>query len=279
MPSLVRPWVLAPLLLGGCVSSVSTLQTARTLEPGKVELVAGASVPIHGVFVSRMADMLDDAASRAAAGNDDPLNEEERNRTYEAALAAVLLQPAFVPELQGRIGLWDGTDVGLRYAGPAFKLDAKVRLIEQDGFALSASGGYVHHTGIAASIAKSVFEVFETLHLVEYSRRDLDIALLVSGDERRLVAPYGAVRYIVGFPTFDLRLPDEIVESGVVPRTDEANTLHYFGATGGVRIGRSVAFIAELTLMYMRFEPTFLGAQRHLSGMVYAPALGVDVRF
>jgi hypothetical protein len=52
------------------------------------------------------------------------------------------------------------------------------------------------------------------------------------------------------------------------------------GATAGIRAGgKKVAFLGELTLMYLIFSPTVLGERRDLGGIVVSPAVALDVRF
>jgi hypothetical protein len=271
---------LVALLVSGCTTSVSTLQTARTLDPGKVEFVAGGSVPIHGPFVSSFADMIDSAGERVTTGNSTAMTPEEERRAIKAVLAGVLFQPAVIPEVHGRVGLVEGVDVGLRYAGPSFKLDGKVQLAAREFYSLAFTAGYVHHTGLGASIAEKAFDVFESMKLADYSRRDVDLALLLSGREDRTFNAYGALRYLLGMPSFQVSVPRELAASGTGAEQESSPKMHYFGGTCGMRLGgRTIGFLAELSAMYVVFRPEVLSEVRDMSGVLIQPAMGLDVRF
>ncbi len=270
----------ASQLLMGCVGPVTTLEQPRTVEPWHVELVAGASVPVHGVFISSMAKAIDRGTDRLREANTAPLSEKERADLDQAALAAVLFQPTVVPEIKARLGIIDRVDVGFRYAGPALKFDAKCNFWRSESVDIAASAGYVYHTGIGASIAQGIYGLFDDLKLVEYRRSDADLAVLVSGSGEKNVFPYGAVRYIIGVPEFETKLPPELVSATGIQNSKVESLMHYIGATGGIRAGgKKVAFLGELTLMYLVFSPRVLGERRNLGGIVVSPAVALDVRF
>jgi hypothetical protein len=268
------------LLLAGCVGPVTTLEPPRTVEPWRVELVAGASVPVHGVFVSSMAKAIQRGTDRLRAANTAPLSDRERADLDQAALAAVLFQPTVVPEIKARLGLIERIDVGFRYAGPTLKFDAKYNFWRSESLDIAASAGYVYHTGIGASIAQGIYQLFDDLKLVEYSRSDVDLAVLVSGPGDKHVFPYGAVRWIIGMPDFETKLPPAFVQATGIENSKVDTLMHYVGATGGIRAGgKKVAFLGELTLMYLVFSPEVLGERRNLGGIVVSPAIALDVRF
>ena len=280
MPKKSSILLFASSLMLGCVGPVTTLEPPRTVEPWHVELVAGASVPVHGVFISSMAKAIDRGADRLRQANTAPLSEQERADLDQAALAAVLFQPTVVPELKARLGIIDRVDVGFRYAGPALKFDAKVNFWRSESVDIAASAGYVYHTGIGASIAQGIYGLFDDLKLVEYRRSDVDLAVLVSGSAEKNVFPYGAVRYIIGMPEFETKLPPELVAATGIENSRVESLMHYIGATGGIRAGgKKVAFLGELTLMYLVFSPKVLGERRNLGGIVVSPAVALDVRF
>jgi hypothetical protein len=272
--------LLAASVLPGCVGPVTTLEPPRTVEPWHVELVAGASVPVHGVYISSMAKAIDRGTDRLRQANTAPLSEQERADLDQAALAAVLFQPTVVPELKARLGIIDRVDVGFRYAGPALKFDAKYNFWRGESVDVAASAGYVYHTGIGASVAQGIYGLFDDLKLVEYRRSDADLAVLVSGSGEKNVFPYGAVRWIIGAPEFETKLPPELVAATGIENSRVASLMHYVGATGGIRAGgKKVAFLGELTLMYLVFSPRVLGERRDLGGIVVSPAVALDVRF
>ncbi len=268
------------LLSVACVSPQTTLQGAKTLDPGDLELIAGGSVPVHAAFTNAALDAAENATDRVQEQNAGELSEAEKQEIIDGALAVVLLQPAFVPELSARLGVVERLDVGLRYAGASIKGDAKFQLGSAGGYDMAVSLGYIHHTGLGASIAEKAFSLFEVLELAEYSRRDLDAAFLFSGNQEDVFSAYGAVRYIWGMPRIELAFPEELAgpDGAVQFETDE--DLHYVGGTIGMRLGvKSIALLAELTAMNLFFSPKILGEERNLGGLVLSPALGLDARF
>ncbi|MDH5493987.1 MAG: hypothetical protein OEY14_18700, partial [Myxococcales bacterium] len=183
-------------LLGGCVTSATTLQPARTLAPGDVRLVAGMGLPVSTRFFGEAADLIelstDGLADAAATGRD--VTVEEQREAIESVTAILLLQPSPVFELSGRLGLIEHLDIGLRWAGPVFELGAKYQFVDSPRFDLAGSLAYGYHTGIGASLLSSAFGLFESLKLVEYSRHDLNLGLLASGSREAIFMPYGALR-------------------------------------------------------------------------------------
>jgi hypothetical protein len=245
-----------------------------------VELLGGISVPIHGAFVSEFGKALDDASGRLEQANTEPMSAEQERDVVDAALAGVLFTPTAVPELGLRLGVADRVDVGLRWAGPAFKGDGKLHLYRtEDGLNLGLSAGYGYHTGIGSSIASGIYDVFESLDLVDYSRHDIDVALLIGGNEKAVFSGYGALRGIVSFTSFETQLPEELLGPEGVVQIDASSNLVYFGGTAGMRLGsEQIAALLELTVMRCWFDPRILGERRDLGGLVFSPALGLDVR-
>jgi hypothetical protein len=270
--------------LGGCVSPVSQMQTARTLPPKKVRVHAGASLPISSRFAVELVDLVDLATDRLrdARNAGRPLTEEEQRQAIESAAAILLLQPAVVPELGLRMGIFDHVDAGLQWAGPTLRLDAKFHAVDMPGKGhVALQAAYTHHTGIGASIADVVFDLFESLKLVEYSRKDLEVALLASTeDQGRNVSFYGGLRYFLGMPRIESEVVDGIMTETGMPLVSTDSNIHEFGATAGVRLGTDrVALMAELTVLWMVFAPEIFGEQSDLGGLIIAPGVGAAFNF
>ncbi len=92
MKSRASATLLASLAMAGCVGPQTTLQSARTLEPGKVELVAGGSIPVHASFSSAIIDTADGVIDRVDEDPTAELSTEEKQQLIEAALAVALFQ-------------------------------------------------------------------------------------------------------------------------------------------------------------------------------------------
>ncbi len=265
-----------------CVTSVTQMQTARTLAPGETRVHVGSSIPIASRYFSEIIDSLDLIAARLenAESAGEPISEEEQRQAVEGAAAVLLLQPSFVPELGLRVGIVEHFDVGLRYSGPAFRFDAKVEVAEDpEQGQLAIIAGYNHHTGIGASIATSAFDLFDSLNLASFSRRDLEFALIANTpDDRGPVSYYGGVRYILAMPRIDSALAEGIEAESGMPLIELDTNMHHLGATAGVRLRwRSISLMAEMTAMYMTFSPTILGEVRDLGGVLISPGLGLAV--
>jgi hypothetical protein len=274
--------VCALLALVGCVSSVAQLQTARTLPAGKKRFQFGASVPVSTRYVQEIIDSIKLAADRLqdAENADRPVTEAEQRQAIETAAAVLLLQPAVVPELSARIGVFDNFDMSLRWAGPTFRLDGKYQLVDQPGeWHAALHGAYVHHTGVGASIATGLYEIFDKLRLASYSRKDIELGLLVSTEEeKRPVSMYGGLRYFLAMPRIESALVDGLEAESGRPLIETETNIHQFGATFGVRVGnRRVSLMAELTVLWMIFETEILDQKTDLGGLVFAPGVGVAV--
>lgn len=272
----------AALVLTGCVTSVNQMQTARTLAPKETRMEAGASVPISTRYFAEIIDTIELAADRLqdAEQLDRPVSEDEQRQAIEAVAALLLLQPALVPELSVRVGVYEDVDVGLRWAGPSFRFDGKWRVAHEPGrWHAAVLGAYTHHTGIGASIASKAFDVFDSLKLASFSRRDLELAALASTEEDdRPVVAYGGLRYILSMPRIESELAEGLEAASGMPLLDTAPNIHTMGATAGIRLGwRRAYFMAELTLMWMLFEPEILGEKRNLSGLLISPGVGLAV--
>lgn len=272
------------LVLAGCVSPVSQMQTARALPPGQKRLHVGASVPISTRYAQELVDLVELAADRLrdADNLDRPVTEAEQRQAIEAAAAILLLQPAVVPEIGMRVGVLDHVDVGLQMAGPTFRLDGKWHAVDRPGeWHAAVQAAYTYHTGIGASIAGSIFDLFESLRLAEYSRSDIELALLASTEEqRRPLSFYGGLRYFLAMPRIESELIDALEAESGRPLVETDTNIHQLGATAGVRLGTErVALMAELTVLWMVFAPEILGQESDLGGLVIAPGVGASVNF
>jgi hypothetical protein len=275
------PWC-ALLGLVGCVSSAAQVQTARTLPSWDKRFQIGASVPISTRYFQEIIDSVKLIADRLEDADDAnrPVTEAEQRQAVETAAAVLLLQPALVPEISARMGVSDSVDLGLRWAGPTFRLDGKWQIVDQpDQWHAALHAAYVHHTGVGASIATSLYEIFDKLRLASYERKDVELGLLISSEElNRPVSVYGGLRYFLAMPRIESELVEGLeAESGTELIETDTN-IHQLGATMGVRLGyRRVSLMAELTVLWMIFEPEILGQKTDLGGLIFAPGVGLAV--
>ena len=191
------------------------MTTARALEPLHPQVVVNASVPVHTVAASKLVDAggsISDRVREDGERGTETLTEEELRQLLDGAVAAKLFLPSVTPELIARIGVTDavleGIDVGLRYNGNVIKGDIKLQFWEsEDGSQqLAFDVGYGHHTGLVSS-------VIEWVTLTEFSRKDIDLALLWSmelGDLGRILL---SPRVLLGHVSVDTKIPSWVEDN------------------------------------------------------------------
>lgn len=274
---------LTMLLSSACTTSMTSLQTARTMRPGQVQLTAGASVPISSAAVGETIDAAGLAADRLAdaEGRDAPISEAEQRQALETSLALLLFTPGVTTELAGRVGVVDGLDLGLKWAGPLLQADAKYQLLRQGehGVDLAVQGSYGYHLGYGASIASSVYPLLDFVRLGDYAQHDLGVGVLLSGEWDDVFGAYLAARYVAAFTSVDADIERVEVASGL-PRSELSSTIHHVGGTAGIMLGYKYVYaVAELTVAGVVFDPVILGERRDLGGVIVTPALGLLARF
>ncbi len=269
--------------LVGCASSTTSLQNARALDPGEVQVTMAMSLPIPTAAIGAAYDEAKsvgkELGSAAASGEDISL--EQQRQITTGGLLFALFQPGFIGEINGRVGIRENLDLGLRYSSQQVKGDVKYQLLEQEelGFDGAISLGYGHHLDIGPSIAASTFSFLEYISLGDYSRTDLDLTAIASKDWGESLSVYGSLRYIVSFIELDSTLEKVESVSGV-QKSDLSNRMHQYGATVGTMVGYKYLFLhLELTILNTHYMPTILGEQRDLGGLVIGPTLGLTGRY
>ena len=270
------------LSLWGCATSTSTLQSARTLRQGEVQLTVAASVPVATVVVGELIDSAELAYDRLKSAEDAsrPVTESELRQSLEAATALVLFSPSLFWEVVGRVGIVDRFDAGLRISHSLVKAEAKFQFLRiKDSVDASVFVGYAYHFGVGPSMAESFYSIFDYVQLGDYSRHDLDVGVLFGREWGRWLSLYGGPRYMVSFVAIDPDISKISTEAGL-PETQISSQIHHAGAVGGLMIGYKYVYLqAELTLLWAVFEPKILGERMDLGGMVISPTLGITARF
>lgn len=264
---------------GACVSTSGTLQTADTAPAGDWQVGVGSSVPVSTRFVADLGDLAEQSVDEIEDG--EPVTAEEEREGIRNIIGILLFQPSPVVSLSARRGISANFDVGFRLAGPAARLDGKWRFARlANGKALAFNWGWTHHTGIGSSIAEKAFDLFESLKLVSYSRKDADASLLFSTDGSRIVSWFAAARTMAAFCSFETELDDAIESVEEAGLRDTSETMFLVGGSGGIRFGtRRFALLAELTVMRLFFEPEILGARTDLGGWLIEPGVGLSAQF
>ena len=269
----------------GCATSVTTLQSARTIDPGDMQITTSASVPVassvvRGAFdtAKSVVDRFDDISS----ANTPPTEDELRN-AVEAATAYVLFTPSVYPELMARRGIIDRFDAGLRLSNSLAKFEMKGQFLKEDsGAAGSAFIGYGYHFGVGPSIAEKLFDIFEYLDMVDYARHDLDVGVLFGFEKGEWLSFYAGPRFLTSFTKVKLNLKgfeqNDVID---VPEAINIDTpIIHVGAVVGIMLGYKYVFVnLEMTMLYVIFKPEVLGETLDLGGMMFAPTIGLTAKF
>jgi hypothetical protein len=269
-------------LLVGCATSTSTMQRAQTLKSGHFEVQAAMGLPLSTNLIGEAITSASTAAGHLEDAEEEgrPITEDEQLQALETAMALVLFTPMPSTEFAARIGMKNEMDVGLRYAGSLIKADLKKMFINhKEGLDLSGVVGYAYHLGIGSSVAETAFSVVEFVRLGDYSRHDVDAAVIVGRDWGQWLTLYGSARTMVSFISLDSDI--EMVETVTgAPSSSIKNKMFHAGGAGGLFIGKRPLFLtAELTVMRVIFRPTVLGEEIDLSGYMVTPTAGVTGRF
>ncbi len=272
---------LLALALSACSTSLTAMHSARVLDAGQTQFTGALAVPIATSAIEGAIDLGDAAVdeAQAAAAADTPLAEDDQRDLTTAALALALFQPALVPELVARVGVGYDLDLGLRLSGQLVKADAQWQLwAGEDRSAASLTLGLAHHFGPGASALEPLFKVLEFVKLDDFSRLDLDLALMTSAEFDDWLIFYGGARYLASFITLDANIPDiETAADVEIIKID--NTIHHVGLTGGLMLGYKFIFLnLELTAVQALFKPDVLGEPRDLDGLILVPSLGLTLR-
>lgn len=271
----------------GCATPLSTMQTAKTLAPGQVQVTGsmGVFVPV-GTLASVVDVGIDQGREAKRAIEEDrpyTLTEEDQQRLLTAGLALVVAPPGVNPELMVRVGLLDGFDVGGRYNGNSLRFDGKVRL---------AHGGpgprrsYDLALGLGVSkylFSGAVMDVLEVVQMGDFSRTDVEVPLYLSAEYGDVFKLYGAPKYVFSHTRLDAQLVDFSQQGKPVTGFDaslpSSVNSHFVGTTVGFAVGyRYVHFYAELTGGYVFCNPHVFGQKRDLGGMTFLPSIGLGFR-
>lgn len=267
------------LLMPACATSMSMLNTGKTLSPGHVQATAAYSVPVHTNLVDAVTDGAKQLDQDLLAV--DTISEEQFRDLLDTALNGGLFFTLGAPELMVRTGITDalleGLDAGLRYNGSQVKLDAKLQVWESasGNSALACSAAYGHQLSGIPGILKN-------LTLTEFKRHDADFAIPISYEPGNVFRAYLAPRLLLSFVTANPKLSAELTDrlpdslKDYLPSDyfgDE--TMLYVGGTGGIMVGYRRLFLnLELTAMKLIFEPTILKQKRDYGGYAIAPSFG-----
>ncbi|MCY1032367.1 hypothetical protein OV207_12925 [Corallococcus sp. BB11-1] len=281
------------LLLGlagvapGCATPLSTMQTAKTLSPGQVQVTGsmGVFVPMGtlGSVVDVGIDQGREAINAIEEGRPYSLSEEDQQRLLTAGLSLVVAPPGVNPELMVRVGVLDGLDLGGRFSANALRFDGKVRLAH-GGEAQNRSYDLALGLGVSKHLfSGAVLDVLEVVELGDFNRFDVEVPLYLSAEYGDVFKLYAAPKYVYSHTRLDAQLVDFSEQGAPVTGFDVSlpTTVrsHFVGSTVGFALGyRYVHVYAELTGGYVFCKPDIFGAKRELGGMTFLPSIGLAFR-
>lgn len=256
----------------------------RALEPLHPEVTVNMQGGFSGSVLEDAEALSNGLVEDARSG--EPLTEEEARELLDASLRLVLFSPSVLPEIIGRLGVsnapLEGIDVGIRYNGSLVKGDIKWQLWGPDdgAHALAVFFGYAHHLSVASSLV-------EFASLSEFSRSDIDVGLSYGFDFGDFGGVYIGPRFLHSWVDVEPKLDEEIREQ--LPESIremepsqyfEDEEISFIGATSALLLGYSSIFlVVEMSVFHTIFEPTVLGESSDLSGVFFAPSVGLMSTF
>lgn len=282
--------VLALLLATGCASTLSTMQTARPLAPGQLQVSygVGAFVPAGQLLTVVDASIDEGKRAREAHERGEPyaMTEENQERMLAAGVALAVAPPGANNELMVRVGAMEDLELGLRYSGISLRLDGKYRILHGGDPDLATTvEGTSYDLALGVGVARHIFKSNKILDLLEvvqvndFSRYDVEVPLYLSVDWKDVFKVYAAPKYIYSHTTLDQRLVDYAAQGGEATSLPSTVSSHFVGTTLGVAVGYKYFHVyGELTGGYTVLKPRFLGKEHDLGGVTLYPTVGIGVR-
>ncbi len=300
----MRLLVAAAFVLSGCSTTLSTLQTARPVQKGHVQISAGyggyANLGPIGIIVEQAIKQTTVIREAIEKNEQYHVSEEDQQQLLTAGIGLAVMPPSTQFELAVRTGVVKDVDVGLRYSVNALRLDGKYRLLHrgdpEEPAPAPAVGisppheGQKHSFDVAIGLGVSrylfkspVVDVLEFVQLGDFTRWDFEVPLYLSAELGEVLELYGAPKWVYSRTTLDAKLVDYSQQASNVTGLDlslpsKVDT-HFFGATAGLGVGYKYAhLLLELTAGYTVCQPEVLGRRRSLNGVTLYPAIGLLVR-
>lgn len=279
------------VLATGCATTMSTMDTARTVKPGHVQFHAayGFHLPVGTIAKGVIAG--GEAVAESIECGQAQISPQQAERLYEAGVAMALNPPSAQYEMAIRTGVFNDLDVGLRYSSNALRLDTKLRFLHKG----VDDTGKSHHLSIGFGASKylfnnAVFEALEYVKLDNFSRWDFEVPLLYSWEYRRFFVFYTGLKYTYSMFELDENLYE--IQKHVAnmadlpPITDRVRSgMHMFGGTIGLGGGYKWIWIyTELSMAYVHLRPSLYSfadgktKERNLDGFSIYPAIGIVVK-
>lgn len=289
-------WLLACLmpLAVGCATNLSSLQTAKTLNPGQIRLTGGMGyyVPV-GQLVNGAAAGIQIGAEaikeKMTTNKDYVLTVDDKEQLGNASIALAMLPPSSTYELNARVGVFHNFDVGFRYSINALRGDAKFRVYHSgDAEGWDEPRGRSYDIAIGAAVSKYIMNGPINgigVRLDNFNRWDLEIPVYFSADWNSHIGVYFVPKLLLSRTTLTQTFSghscgcQEMTTSA--PETSDALVnMMFYGATLGLRFGGwRVTGLLEMTVGNTEAYGVLLGKKRSMGGATIQPNVGLAVSF
>lgn len=263
--------------LAGCAPSLATLQPAHVAPRGHVQVTAGLEVAVP---TGTLVNTVDAGRTLARSARSQTLSPEDQGRLFDAGVTFAASPVAVVPHFAVAYGIYDRTEVGLRYTGDAWRLGGRYQLLahEQDPLDMVVGVGISR-----AATAVPVDDVIPVISVDDFTRWTGDLSLLV-GTSRSWFRVWAGPKLV--YTAFDTSLRANLYMNEQQFATFQGHGL-YYGGQGGVALGYQKLFLGvELTLMELSgmastSTTTLANGARttDISGFVVYPAVALMGEF
>jgi hypothetical protein len=229
----------------GCATALSSFQPAHVGPKGQVRVEMGADVPIP---TATIASSLGAAKTLALAARSRELSETEKVELFEAGLNLALNAPSLVQHVGVTYNPADRWEVGLRYAGSAWRLGGRRQLFTQDQHGTDVSIGL----GVSrATYEFPISNVLDVLRLDDFERWNIDVPITAGwqGPAHRIwVGP--RLAYVHHSAAMVIHVPGDptgVAEDDVASTEGDG---YFVGALAGAGVGYRWLFVAaELSIV------------------------------
>lgn len=279
--------ILLALLPLACSTPLGALRTARVIQPGHVEISAGAS---QNYPVGAYSRLYGPATARAKTIYKDVVKNHQisispEQDVYVAVGEALSLQglPQLITEVDVRAGIFPRFDLAARFTGSTWRGELFGQVYTQGPWSISAGVG-----GAYRGFSDSFAGVLDSFGLLSFSEWDVDATVLAGGDwplgsfyfgPKAVFSKYDTHGRLTGSNDIHIDVLGNKIDSSVPLHLDLSQSW-LVGAVIGGRVGYGFVFLtAELGIYESLYTPTVLGQQAKMSGLILYPLLGVNLRF
>lgn len=284
------------VLSTGCATNLSSLQTAKPIRRGQVEVEGGLGAYANlGPVVPIISQAIKQAqAAKKAADNGQQyeVSEEDAQILATAGIGLAVMPPSQGWSVAVRTGLMkEDMDLGFRFTGNSYRLDTKYRYFHWDDGKVDQPAWKRPSIDMALGLAVSkfsfsgpVFDALEYVQLNDFSRWDIEVPAYFSFDFGDIFKLYTTPKYLWTRTSLDGELVNISRQatniSGFDFRLPNTVYMHFIGSSFGLAAGYKYAHLyLELTGGYTICQPKIGGVVRNLNGVTLYPAAGIALKF